>query len=193
MRKFLLIFLVCLTSYSICHAGSSPKDFLGPLPDYVYYYQTEHGQKMTLHGLTWDHEGAIVVEQTTFFPDDPALADNCVDQLSTVYVLYADGGRLMWKGFGLVQNGYKVQFDLENPIWDNPLRGPDGEKVPSECRIVETSRQQLFGKERTVIEVAGEFCLPRVYASGIGLIDYAGFRLIRIEKKEASIKPEANQ
>ena len=52
----------------------------------------------------------------------------------------------------------------------------------SQCNIKKRSEQKIFGEERVVLEISGEYCVPRKYASGIGLIDYAGFKLVRIER-----------
>lgn len=190
MTRFVLAILICLLSFTICHAGSSPEDFLGPAPDYVFYYKTEHGQEMTLHGRAWTRDNGLMVEETSFSPVREQLDSYCINHLTNLYVLYADGNRLTQKLFGISQNSDKTLLDLKSPFWGNPFtwmptssgKVSDGIKSVSKCRIVERPRQVLFGKERTVISVAGDFCPARTYASGIGMIDFIGFKLIRIEK-----------
>lgn len=180
------LFFLCAPKLARGQSQLSPADFIGPAPGYVYYYETKHGQKMSMHGLTWDRDGSALVEETFFFPDEMKSGGMCVDQLSKTHGLHAEGNRLMRKGFGLSKDGWSIELDLEAPVWGNPFTGPKGEKGVSQCRTVNLGKQHLFGKQRTVLEVVGEYCVSKKYASGIGLIEYTGFQLIRIEKKEVS-------
>lgn len=143
---------------------------------------------MEIRGLTYDQEGALLIEEKTKFPTLwAALNAGCTTEISTIYGISASGGRILKKGFPLNgMTGYHTDIDLEEPVWGEEVTVAgavgDGKKTTTQCSIAKRSKQKLFGKERTVLEVSGEYCIPRKYASGIGLIDYAGFKLVRIEK-----------
>lgn len=166
--------------------------YLGPFPGVRFLYETDAGQKMEIRGLTYAQDGALLIEEKTVFPrPQGAVTTGCMTELTTIYGISASGSKLLKKGFPLNgMTGYHTDLDLEEPVWGEDVflleHGSrsvgQGRKTNAQCSITKQSKQKLFGKERTVIEVSGEYCVSRKYASGIGLIDYAGFRLVRIEK-----------
>ncbi len=75
-----------------------------------------------------------------------------------------------------------IRLDVDGAQWGIPVTLVNtGEQVSTDCNIVSVKKQKLFGKTRTVLTVKGKYCVPRKYASGIGLIEEADMRLTRIE------------
>lgn len=187
---FLALLLPCPVS---AQDALEPEAYLGPTPGYVYYYKADNGQKMILHGLIRDINGGVVIEKTTTFLVEAELRGKCINKLSKAYVLFTDKGRIIKKGFGLSRDGYSIELDLANPVWGNQFTMmktgssdiKDGTKMTSECKVINRGKQLLFGKERTVLEVVGKYCVSSKYASGIGLIDLDGMKLVGIEEKMA--------
>ncbi|WFS63390.1 hypothetical protein LF599_04285 [Pseudodesulfovibrio thermohalotolerans] len=190
----LVLSSLLLLVYPIAAASEGNIDaavYLGPLPGIRFFYETDGGQKMELRGLTYDQEGALLIEEKSLFPTRwAAFNAGCTTELSTIYGVLSNGSKLLKKGFPLNgMTGYETDLDLEEPAWGIEITLAElgtkysgaGKKTTSRCSITKRSKQKLFGKERTIIEVSGAYCIPRKYASGIGLIEYAGFKLVRIE------------
>jgi len=147
---------------------------------------------MEIRGLTYDQDGALLVEEKVKFPTPYAMIETgCTGEVSNIYAISVSGSALLKKGFPLNgMTGYHTDLDLEKPLWGEAVTlreaGPqgdgEGKKTYSECSITNVSKQYLFDRERTVIEVSGAYCPSRKYASGIGLVDYVGLKLVRIEK-----------
>ena len=161
-----------------------PADFIGPKPGYWYYYEGAGGLAMRKGGLTWDKEEALIVESTMVFPIKVKPESLCINELGEVYGIMADGARLLTKKWGADSGPVRlVEFDTQESSWGRMVTLPTKKKVMSKCIILSTYKKFLFGKERTVIEVGGDYCIPRTYASGIGLIRFNNdLQLVRIEK-----------
>lgn len=171
-----------------------PEDFIGPLPGVTYLYEQPGGNGIELRGLTRDEDGALLIEESFItIQHESELKKVSTYDLMKVYGMTIDGkDRVLKREFsndGSIH--YSVELDTRQPVWGNPFimkkQGSaelkDGKKMTSKCRIVKQSRQFLFGRERTVLEVSGEYCTPRTYASGIGLIDINGIKLKQIKVK----------
>ena len=186
MRKLPFILLVCCLALPLAPlAGESlaPEDLLGPKPGFRFHYEGNGGLKMRIEGLAWDREGVLIVKRTMVFPRKDNPASGCINELTEVYGIVANETRLLTKGFPeSARSVFVVELDTEKPVWANPVTSATGEKTASKCRIVSVRREFLFGKERVVVETAGEFCIPCAYASGIGLIRCNDLRLVRIER-----------
>lgn len=184
----LMIIMMCITLPARALENRLPpaKAFLGPLPNVRYFYEGPGGGELHIRGLAWDREGALLTERTHIYPIVRPLNPLCVNQLSEVEGIVVDNEKLLTKSFPLNGgNGYKTALDLKERTWGNPYsfhKNSGGASGISKCRILKMSKQLLFGKERTVIEVGGDFCPERSYATDIGMIEFIGFKLVRIEK-----------
>ena len=195
-RLVLNIFLFAVAQLVVCTVGCAAgsaalkaKTFLGPAPGVRYFYEDAAGAVMVLEGLAWEGEGTLLIEQMTIFPTSTMCLDICDESVTEAHEVHVDGERLMRREFPL--NGPvvdKTLFDLGERAWSNPvallLKEKDGNRLThgrSRCRLNEIPSQVLFGKQRTVLQVQGEHCVFRKYASGIGLIQEAGMKLTRIE------------
>jgi hypothetical protein len=145
---------------------------------------------MIVRGLTWDAVGVLLVEETVTFPEPSATDHACEKILSQTYGLYADGARLLRRDYSL--NGVTmdtVLLDVRADQWSNSVGVlPAGthdlrraEPGRSECRRVRETQRTLFGKPRMVLSVECSLAPPAEYASGIGLIEMGGMKLVRIE------------
>lgn len=181
---YLAVYLFVVPSGAFAQENIAPVDFIGPKPGYWYYYEGAGGLTMRKGGLTWDKEDALIVESTITFPIKEKPAGLCINELSEVYGIMADGARLLTKNWGENSGPVRlVEFDTQKPTWGRMVTLPTKKKVMSKCKILSTYKKFLFGKERTVIEVGGDYCPPRTYASGIGLIQFNNdLQLVRIEK-----------
>lgn len=184
------IVLVCTTT-ALAETQLSIESFLGPPPGTIFYYESIHGEKMTLRGLIQDKDGDTLIEHIHFFPYDHNPPDYCTNQLTEIYGLTIREDRLMKKVLPLNGDiGYEVKLDLKSPVWGNPftLMKPgsrnvkDGRKMVSKCRIIKLADRHLFGKRRSVIKVVGDYCPSQTYAAGIGMIEFLGMKLVQIEK-----------
>lgn len=178
--------------------------YLGPLPGVRYFYATGQGVEMVVRGLTRDAAGVLLVEETVTVPGQLAGEPACPQTVTQTYGLYADGARLLRRDYPL--NGGTVDtvlLDVRAERWGNPVGVlPAGthdlrraEPGRSECRRVGETQRTLFGEPRTVLSVTCSLAPPAEYASGIGLINMAGMRLVCIEaggRRVEAYVPEAS-
>ncbi len=189
---FSCLAVLALPVAAVSEESTEAATYLGPAPGVRLFYEAENGQKMEIRGLTYDQDGALLIEErSTLTMLRTAFNAGCSTEMTTVYGLSTNGSKIIRKDFPLHgMTGYHTDLDLGGAVWGEEVhlvergsRSTDkGKKTTAQCSISKRSKQKFFGKERTVIEVSGEYCVPRTYASGIGIIDYAGFRLVRIEK-----------
>jgi hypothetical protein len=189
-------FLVFMAAFAVsvisCRASEphSAKEYLGPLPGVRYFYETGQGVGMVVRGLTRNATGGLLVEETVTVPGQLAGEPACPQTVTQTYGLYTDGARLMRRDYPL--NGGVVDtvlLDVRAGVWGNPVlvvpagthdlrRAKPGQ---SECRLAHVTQRTLFGKPRMVLSVKCSLAPPAEYASGIGLIDMGGMKLVRIE------------
>lgn len=191
-----LSYLIVLSFPIVATSGedTDAAAYLGPAPGVRFFYEADNGQKIEIRGLTYAQDGALLIEKKLIFPKRSIdFTAGCTTEVTTIHALSASGNTILKKSFPL--NGmtkYHTDLDLVEHAWgEDVVLTKSGssyaigqeKKTASQCSITKRSKQKLFGKERTVIEVSGQYCVPRKYASGIGIIDYAGFKLVRIEKR----------
>ncbi|WP_272698703.1 hypothetical protein [Desulfovibrio sp. Fe33] len=134
---------------------------------------------LTLTGIRKDDKGGCLVKEEV----TATIPDAGVQKTVREYIQYIDGTRLMEaplsKGGSIPP---LIRLDVDGAQWGIPVTLVNtGEQVSTDCNIVSVKKQKLFGKTRTVLTVKGKYCVPRKYASGIGLIEEADMRLTRIE------------
>jgi len=177
-------------AFTPCRAEEiSTLDFLGPFPGVVYHYRDDSGVTVSVRGIVMDESGAIVIEEVTTFPDSFTLENGCIKKISEIYGLYASEKQLINKRFPLNGDTYNsILLDLNQEYWSNPttlvqqdtkivMNGPN---ATSKCGILERSQMEIFGKSRVLLKIGGQYCPVSTYASGIGLVEKNGMRLVRI-------------
>jgi hypothetical protein len=158
-----------------------PTDFMGPPPGVVYRYLFQFSPiTLTLTGISRDDKGRCLVREET----TATIPDVGVKKDVREYLQYIDGSRVMEaplsKGGSIPP---LIRLDLGGAQWGIPVTLINtGEQIITECNIISVKKQKLFGKTRTVLTVRGKYCVPRKYASGIGLIEEADMRLTCIER-----------
>lgn len=182
-RSLLLFCLVNLTFAASAFGAETtliPADFMGPAPGTVYHYSFQFTPAtMTLTGVCKDAKGGCLIKEEMI----TAIPDIGVRKDVREYIQYTDGSRVMEAP--LSSGGSippLISLDTGRKQWGNPATRMDtGKRIVTDCTIVSIEKYELFGEIRTVLTVGGEYCMPRKYASGIGLIQEADMHLIRIE------------
>ena len=158
-----------------------PTDFMGPPPGVVYHYSfTFSDAVLTVTGIGKDGKGGCLMreEMTT------TTRDSAVKKDIREYIQYVDGPRLMVAPLPKAGSiPALICLDLSGNRWGFPLTQVDtGKQISADCSIMTIETHQLFGMMRTVLTVGGKYCMPRKYASGIGLIEEADMHLTRIQR-----------
>jgi hypothetical protein len=178
-----LAFLFLLSAESIAVECSVDK-FLGPLPGLKYIYSGSDGSKIELTGISSDENKMIEVEEIVFFPEN-ILPPDVPKTTSNKYRLFIDGNKIIKETVNVSKIVLQGPLTKESTEWK--IKGKAGSKTDQEetkwkdiesiCKIVESHKNNIFGKERYTITVKcvtsnslSPAILIETYAEDIGLI-----------------------
>ena len=182
--SYMLAFLLALSSESIAVECSVGK-FLGPLPGLKYIYSGSDGSKIELTGISSDENKMIEVEEIVFFPEN-ILPPDVPKTTSSRYRLIIDGNKMIKETVNDSKIVLQGPLTKKSTKWK--IKGKAGSKtgrekakwkdIESICKIVESRKSNIFGKERYTITMecvtsnsSSSAVLIETYAEDIGLIE----------------------
>ena len=182
--SYIFALLFVFSSGSIAVECSVDK-FLGPLPGLKYIYRGSDGSKIELTGTSRDKNKMIEVEEIVFFPEN-ILPPDAPKTARSRYRLIIDANKLIKETVS--DSRILLQAPLTGEFTEWKIKGKVGGKkgrekakwkdIESICKILESSRSNIFGKERHAVitecvtpNSSSSAILMETYAEDIGLIE----------------------